>query len=151
MKNTNYESYLHFHLAVSLFGPNIIFITLLVNTPYLYYSLKANLHWGTWLQTSAWNPNSNRKRQSKYVLMNAMKACGEDKCIVRLILNCSTEVSCELYAPAVLPQGKGHSLNRRLGDPQSRRGRIWEKKNVLLLLGIESLFLYGSALILVAV
>jgi len=50
MKNTSYESYLyaaspHFHLAVSLFGPNIIFITLLANTRYLYYSLKADVNW----------------------------------------------------------------------------------------------------------
>jgi hypothetical protein len=99
-------SFPHFYLAISLFGPSIIFITLLANTRYLYYSLKDNLDWGTWLQISAWSHNSNKKSQSKYVLVNAMKACGEDKCIAQLILNCGTEVSGQIYAPAVLPPGK---------------------------------------------
>jgi hypothetical protein len=41
-----------------------------------------------------------------YVLVNAMKAFGEDKGIAQLTLKCGTEVSGQLHAPAVLPPGK---------------------------------------------
>lgn len=36
-----------------------------------------------------------------------MKACGEDKGIASLVPNCGTGVSGQLYAPGVLPPGKG--------------------------------------------
>lgn len=70
-------SFPHFHFATSLFGPNIIFITLLANTRYLYYSLKATLHWETWLQRSAWSHNSNRKSQSKICPCERHESMGE--------------------------------------------------------------------------
>jgi hypothetical protein len=42
------------------------------------------------------------------------------------------EVSCHLYAPAVSPPGKELQvlLDRRLGGPQSRYGRVNEEKKI---------------------
>jgi hypothetical protein len=49
------------------------------------------------------------------------------------------EVSGQLHAPAVLPQGKNprYPLDRTLGGPQSRSGRGGEEKNSQPPPGIE--------------
>jgi hypothetical protein len=49
------------------------------------------------------------------------------------------EVSGQLEAPAVLPQGKSpwYPLDRRMGGSQSRSGRGGEEKNSQLPSGIE--------------
>jgi hypothetical protein len=49
------------------------------------------------------------------------------------------DMSCQLHAPAALPQGKRpwYPLDRRLGGPQSRSGRGGEEKNSRPLSGIE--------------
>jgi hypothetical protein len=49
------------------------------------------------------------------------------------------EVSGQLHAPAPLRQGKNprHTLDRRLGGPQSRSGRGGEEKNSQPPPGIE--------------
>jgi hypothetical protein len=49
------------------------------------------------------------------------------------------EVSGQLHAPSVLPQGKSPSypLDRRVGEPQSRSGHGCEEKNSQLLQGLE--------------
>jgi hypothetical protein len=49
------------------------------------------------------------------------------------------EVNDQLHAPEALPQGKSpwYPMDRRLGGPQSRSGRVGEEKNSEPLLGLE--------------
>jgi hypothetical protein len=58
------------------------------------------------------------------------------------------EVRVVSFKPRPLyPRGKspGNTLDRRLGEPQSRSGRCGEEKNTMVLPGIEPRFLDRSA------